>query len=394
MYHFIDMAYIWKKPNSRYWQAGFIDQHAKRRNASTGIEHYERNRSKALRIADEYEAVARRKKGALQVKETLSQLLKETGLSVEEELVSCTVREYCDRFLEHKKPDVGASSLSSYKKSFENLCDWLEKKADSPIEVVTPAMLKDFRLHIIDSYAEKTATRKLKAVKAMFTECHSEGYSLVNPATRLEVAVKSSNKAGQQVKRPFTLEEMKALIEASSGEWRSMIYFGLYTGQRLGDLATLRWSNLNLRDKLFTIYTNKTGRKIDIPFSDTLLDHILTLDAPDDPEALVHPILGQSYEARGASSLSNQFSDLLASIGLKQKVSHKSKGVGREGKRVAEGVGFHNLRVTAITLLHEAGIPQATVQGWVGHESEDVHRLYIKLGKEASQKASDALPKI
>lgn len=39
-------------------------------------------RSKTLRIADEYEAVVRRQKGALQVKETLSQLLTETGLSV------------------------------------------------------------------------------------------------------------------------------------------------------------------------------------------------------------------------------------------------------------------------------------------------------------------------
>ena len=119
------MAYIWKKPNSRYWQAGFTDEHGKRRNASTGIEHYEKLRSKALRIADEYEAVARRQKGALQVKETLAQLLKETGLSVGDELVSCSVREYCDRFLEHKKPDVGASSLSSYSNSFKNLCDWL-----------------------------------------------------------------------------------------------------------------------------------------------------------------------------------------------------------------------------------------------------------------------------
>lgn len=31
---------------------------------------------------------------------------------------------------------------------------------------------------------------------------------------------------------------------------------------------------------------------------------------------------------------------------------------------------------------------------WVGLELEDVHRIYIKLGKETSQKASDALPKI
>jgi len=45
-------------------------------------------------------------------------------------------------------------------------------------------------------------------------------------------------------------------------------------------------------------------------------------------------------------------------------VSHKSKGIGREDRRIADGVGFHNLIVTAITFLHEAGIPQATVQGW------------------------------
>ena len=388
------MAYIWKKPDTRYWQAAWLDADGKRKNASTGIENYERNRSKALRIADEYEAVSRGQKGAVQVKETLAQLLKDTGLSADEGLLSSTVREYCMRFLEHKKLEVGASSVSSYKKSFENLCDWLGDKADRPIEIVTPPILKDFRARIIENFAEKTASRKLKAVKAMFAEAHAEGYSLTNPANRLEVAVKTQNKSQKQTKRPFTLDEIKSIIENASDEWRSMVYFGLYTGQRLGDLATLRWSSLNLKDNLFTIYTIKTGRKIDIPFSETLLGHILTLKAPKDPDAFVHPTLGESYTKSGSNALSNQFSDLLAIAGLREKVSHKSKGVGREGRRKTEAIGFHNLRVTAVSLLHEAGIPQATVQEWVGHDSEDVHRLYIKLGKEASQKASDALPKI
>ncbi len=388
------MAYIWKKPNTRYWQAAWLAADGKRKNASTGIENYERNRSKALRIADEYEAVSRGQKGAVQVKETLAQLLKDTGLSSDEGILSSTVRAYCDRFLEHKKLEVGSSSLSSYKKSFENLCGWLGDKADRPIEIVTLPILKDFRAHLIESYAEPTAKRKIKAVKAMFSECHAEGYSLTNPASRLDVSIKGQNRAEKASKRPFTLDEIKKLAEIASDEWRSMIYFGLYTGQRLGDLATLRWSNLDLKNNLFNIYTGKTGRKIDVPFSDTLLDHILTLNAPDDPNAFVHPELGGIYEQSGSATLSNQFSSLLASTGVRKKVSHKSKGVGREGRRATEALGFHNLRVTAITLLHEAGIPQATVQQWVGHDSEDVHRLYIKLGKEASQKASDALPQI
>ena len=28
-------------------------------------------------------------------------------------------------------------------------------------------------------------------------------------------------------------------------------------------------------------------------------------------------------------------------------------------------IGFHNLRATAVSLLHEVGIPQATVKKWV-----------------------------
>jgi hypothetical protein len=34
-------------------------------------------------------------------------------------------------------------------------------------------------------------------------------------------------------------------LVGANDEWRSMILFGLYTGQRLGDIATLRWNNLD-----------------------------------------------------------------------------------------------------------------------------------------------------
>jgi integrase len=48
----------------------------------------------------------------------------------------------------------------------------------------------------------------------------------------------------------------------ASDEWRSMILFGLYSGQRLGDVATLRWNNIDLvRDEL-RLSTRKTGKTI------------------------------------------------------------------------------------------------------------------------------------
>jgi integrase len=35
-------------------------------------------------------------------------------------------------------------------------------------------------------------------------------------------------------------------LGVASDEWRSMVLFGLYSGQRLGDIATLKWNNIDL----------------------------------------------------------------------------------------------------------------------------------------------------
>jgi site-specific recombinase XerD len=52
------------------------------------------------------------------------------------------------------------------------------------------------------------------------------------------------------------------------------------------------------------------------------------------------------------------------------------------------------LRVTAVTILHEQGVPAAIVEEWVGHDSTEVHQRYIKIGRESLKKASNALPAI
>jgi integrase len=53
-------------------------------------------------------------------------------------------------------------------------------------------------------------------------------------------------KGERQGKRLFKLEQLRVLLEVADPEWRSMILFGLYTGQRLGDIARLTWANLDL----------------------------------------------------------------------------------------------------------------------------------------------------
>ena len=60
--------------------------------------------------------------------------------------------------------------------------------------------------------------------------------------------------------------------EEATSEWEGMILFGLYTGQRLGDLATLRWNHIDLQREELRLQTNKTGRSVTIPLAAPLLN--------------------------------------------------------------------------------------------------------------------------
>jgi integrase len=55
---------------------------------------------------------------------------------------------------------------------------------------------------------------------------------------------------------------------------------------------------------------------------------------------------------------------------------------------------FHSLRHTAVSLLKDAGIPDAVVMALVGHESSAMSHRYTHVGKEALAKAAKTLPEI
>ena len=52
---------------------------------------------------------------------------------------------------------------------------------------------------------------------------------------------------------------------------------------------------------------------------------------------------------------------------------------------------FHSLRRAATTLLHESGTPAAVAQALIGRDSEEMHRLYVGVGREAMEKAVAAM---
>jgi len=126
------------------------------------------------------------------------------------------------------------------------------------------------------------------------------------------------------------------------------------------------------------------------------LQHYLeTLPPSDRGDTPLHPRAAGILEKHGRSAaLSNQFSDLLADAGLRRRKNHESTGKGRNVAREGSALSFHSLRRTATTLMHEAGIPQQVVQAMIGHDSSEIHQLYVAIGAENLRKAADSLPEL
>jgi integrase len=62
-----------------------------------------------------------------------------------------------------------------------------------------------------------------------------------------------------------------------------MILYGLYTGQRLADIARLTWANIDLPGARIRFTTQKTGKTLTIPMAEPLPRHVESLPVSDDP---------------------------------------------------------------------------------------------------------------
>lgn len=158
-------------------------------------------------------------------------------------------------------------------------------------------------------------------------------------------------------KEAFTLDEVRELVAAASGEMRAAIQIGFYTGLRFKDVCLLRWEHLqNERVDLSPNKTDRTGKHVSIPVLPPLRDVLAELPLSS---VYVLPELASVY-LQSRTSANKRFMALLAQCGLRRK-----------------GYGFHSLRHTFITVAEEAGINEKQIQAVVGHsDSATTARYY------------------
>jgi integrase len=313
-------------------------------------------------------------------------------------LASATVRDYAAQWLARKQGETSKSTLSAYKRAVEDMLEFLGERQGADLASVTPAEMAALRDRWAAVGSPKTVNNKLKAVRVLFQTAWRDGVISENPAAKVQTLRSDASN-----RRAFSLAEIKTVLRVADGEWRGLILAGVYTGQRLGDLARLRWNQLDLERRELALTTTKTRRRIILPIAGPLHEWLLGV-AGDDATGPVFPGVCGKAERGGTSPLSQEFHSLLVLAGLatartakergELRTEKRGTGKGRRAPRPRHELSFHSLRHTATSWLKMAGVSEAVARDIIGHESAEVSRHYTHVDEASKRDAMDRLPQL
>lgn len=387
------MAYLTKHPNSKYWVASFRDATGKRINRSTKIArnpYHEDPKERArlageakrlaLNVANEYEATSRGNRTEAQIRATLADLNAKANEGRTIQFHTC--RAFLQRWLERAEKTKTAGTLARYRGTVKAFLESLGSKADCNLGDITAADLEAFAsARLTGGRSASTVTVDMKTLNAPFALALRQGLILTNPVAAAEKA-----ESHKERRLPFTAAEVAALVATAAGDWKTAILLGAKQGLRLGDAVTLRWSNIDLAEKVIRFRPGKTARKkrdMVLPLHPDVEAHLLTLTPPDNaPDGPLCPTLAQAKPG-GRSGLSRQFQQIMADAGIEQRTIARAGAAGRSFNART----FHGLRHGFVTALEAAGVAPDQRMLLAGHSDAGSHARYTHTAVETLRAA-------
>ena len=305
-----------------------------------------------------------------------------------------TTRAFMNVLITQRSGEISKASQRRYRQVADAFLAYVGSKADQPFRDIDFQAIVAFRNSVAERTTAANANAYMKCLRTFFTHAIAEKILSEDPTRRLKPLVEEK-KAASEKRRPFTEDELQRLFPAAaeaSAEWMWMVVIGSLTGQRLGDVATMHWSNIEYSGDAFAVWrfvTGKTRRDMVLPLPRAHVERMVTELGGNGPgkDTYVFPNAAKSYRVSERSgALSNQFADIMAKAGIRMERDHKAHKEGRNQARATSLLGFHALRHTVTSTLSAAGEARAVVMDLVGHDSAEMSHVYTHT--ELLQKAA------
>ena len=380
------MASVHRRSNSPFWYGSYPVGNGKWVLRSTKLT----DKKKAVALVQSYHATTKGTLTMLQAQKQIAEIY--SNLNTGEKLPSATIGGYLDKWLTGKKAEVSSSTLGSYESTFRFFKKFLGPRSALDIKFLTRDDIVKFRQYRIDTTSPANARQSIKNLNTCLSDARREGIILQHVGEGL-TRIKYDPKAVKT--REFTTKELEDIEQAiDDPEWKGMFMFGIYTGQRLKDVACAEWANVNFKEGFIRLFVHKKKewqKKFLAPSLQSYLEGMKKVAKGPHLFPRAYDTIRRKDRSGG---LSNQFAVFLVKAGIldKSHTLHRRKARGRNAKRNRTGVGFHSLRHGATSLLKTAGVPHVVAQEIVGHDSKQVSQHYTHVGDEVIRKSLKTIP--
>ncbi len=383
------MASAHQRPGSPYWYAWFRGADGRRVSKATGLRVGEATRAQARKVADELErAAARARQGSLTADRARGALAEIYQIASGSELLFSSVEEWFRDWLKNKTASAARATMDAYRGAVNAFLAHMGARKGVSLELLTPRDFIGFRDALVRAKkSPQTANSYVKMLRIPLNLARKHGIISSNPAEAVDLLASDAIE-----RKTFTPAQVAQLVAAADAagerDWSGAIQFGYYTGQRLSDIANLRWENLELAATFphLRLKQRKTSRPVTIPLAPALVAWLLALPASDDPAAFLFPTLA-GRGTGGDYGLSARFAGIMKKAGI---VAELARG-GAGGRKLA-GLSFHCLRHTFSSIMANEGVSSDVRQKLTGHASAEVHQRYTHHELSTLRKAVDVLP--
>jgi integrase len=271
--------------------------------------------------------------------------------------------DYAREWLDSKHK-LKPSTRSRYKVVLDTV---IAAHADVALGDISRQLVREWVADLSVDLAPASVHKTIGVLRQVLAMAVAENRLVVNPVDGVELPRVS---AAEQ--RLLTLEQLRALADAA-GAHRPLVYVLGTCGLRFGEVAELRWRDVDLAcrrlriarsvtlvDGVFEIGSPKSGkgRTVSLPaFVAGLLE-------PGEPDALVFPD-SEGGHMRGTNVRRRWWSQTVAAAELFPRPIVDATGV----QSTVFDFKLHELRHTAASLAIQAGANIKALQNMLGHES-------------------------